>query len=156
MTIICLNATTFCNNCLYLHCKPKNQRKYNGTENKNMRLLGRVVGPIRRERRAADQPQCVIRHDHYPHQHLPIRTANRQEVHRILQTGRHRGDNQTHRITGHHADMKAISNADYACLLRVLRELNKIKAETTKQKNAARLAGVLAKKLERRKSSWKS
>ena len=47
--------------------------------------------------------------------------------------------------------MKAISNADYARLLRVLRELNKIKAETTKQKNAARLAGVLAKKLERRK-----
>ena len=47
--------------------------------------------------------------------------------------------------------MKSISNADYAGLLRLLRELGKIKAETIKQKNAARLAGVLAKKLERRK-----
>lgn len=46
--------------------------------------------------------------------------------------------------------MKAISNADYACLLRVLRELSKIKTETTKQKNTVRLAGMLAKKLERR------
>ena len=47
--------------------------------------------------------------------------------------------------------MKAIRNADYACLLRVLRELSKIRAETTKQKNAVRLAGLLAKKLERRR-----
>lgn len=61
-----------------------------------------------------------------------------------------RAGGDTNRITGHHADMKAISNADYACLLRVLRELSKIKAEMTKQKNAARLAGVLTKKLERR------
>lgn len=47
--------------------------------------------------------------------------------------------------------MKTLSDSDYALVLRLLKHLSSLRGETIKDKNMARKAGLVVRKMERRR-----